>query len=344
MMDFTFELPAWQAAVDTAKIGSVFSAARLVALLADAPDQEAEDALQALEDKKITLDISDLPKPEVSGQTALRLRHEKQLVESGKLLTSLEENDPLRLYLEELAGMPVCGDVQLLARRYAAGEEAAAAALVNGMLGLAVEISREYMGRGILLLDLIQEANLGLWQGIGSYRSGDVEAHCRWWIRQALSKAVLLQARAADVGKKLRQGLEDYRQAEEHLLTQLGRMATLEEIAAFLHITPEEADTYQKTLQAVQVRSKLDQQQAPKEPEPEDEQAVEDTAYFRLRQRILELLSTLPSDDAKLLTLRYGLEGGKPMSPEDAGRMLGLTPAELVEREAAALAKLRKES
>lgn len=344
MMEFTFELPAWQAAVDAAKAGSVFSGARLVALLADARDDEAEDALQALEDKKITLDISDLPKPEVSGQTAVRLRHEMQLVEKDALLTGLEENDPLRLYLEELAGVPACGDVQLLAQRYAAGEEAAAAALVNGMLGLAVELSKEYMGRGILLLDLIQEANLGLWQGIGSYQTGDVQAHCRWWIRQALSKAVILQARAADVGQKLRQGLEDYRQADEHLLTQLGRMATLEEIAVFLHITPEEADMYQKTLQAVQVRAKLNQQQEPKEPAPEDEQAVEDTAYFQLRQRISELLSTLSAADAKLLTLRYGLEGGLPMSPEDTGKALGLTPAEVLEREAAALAKLRKEA
>ena len=78
-----------------------------------------------------------------------------------------------------------------------------------------------------------------------------------------------------------------------------------------------------------------------KEPEPEDEQAVEDTAYFQMRQRITELLSTLPEEDAKLLTLRFGLEGGLPMTPEDAGRKLGMTPEEVIAREAAALAQLR---
>ena len=82
------------------------------------------------------------------------------------------------------------------------------------------------------------------------------------------------------------------------------------------------------------------------EPEPEEEelaetQAVEDTAYFQMRQRINELLSELDEADRKLLTLRFGLEGGKPLDPETAGRKLGLTPEEVVAREAAALSKLR---
>jgi RNA polymerase primary sigma factor len=78
------------------------------------------------------------------------------------------------------------------------------------------------------------------------------------------------------------------------------------------------------------------------EPTAEDEQAVEDTAYFQMRQRIEELLSDLDETDAKLLTLRFGLEGGKPLSPEEVGRQLGLTPEEAVAREAAALSKLRQ--
>ena len=75
----------------------------------------------------------------------------------------------------------------------------------------------------------------------------------------------------------------------------------------------------------------------------EEDQAVEDTAYFQMRQRILELLSVLPEADSRLLTLRYGLEGGLPLSPEETGRKLGLTPQEVVMKEAAALAKLRNE-
>ena len=68
---------------------------------------------------------------------------------------------------------------------------------------------------------------------------------------------------------------------------------------------------------------------------------MEDTAYFQMRQRIMELLSTLSPEDAELLTLRYGLEGGMPLNPEDTGKKLGLTPQEVVTREANALTKLR---
>ena len=78
------------------------------------------------------------------------------------------------------------------------------------------------------------------------------------------------------------------------------------------------------------------------EEEPEAEQAVEDTALFQMRQRIGDLLSGLDETDAKLLNLRFGLEGGKPVGPEETGRLLGLTAQEVVAREAAALAKLRK--
>ena len=85
-----------------------------------------------------------------------------------------------------------------------------------------------------------------------------------------------------------------------------------------------------------------------KQPEPEEEkeaeeQAVEDTAYFQMRQRIMELMSALDETDAKLISLRFGLEGGMPLSPEETGKRLNLTPDEVVAREANALSKLRSE-
>ena len=97
------------------------------------------------------------------------------------------------------------------------------------------------------------------------------------------------------------------------------------------------------TVLSARMAAQVESQCAPKEPQPEDQQAVEDTAYFQTRQRILELLSNLEEIDAKLLTYRYGLEGGLPMSPAQAGEKLGLTAEEVVKREALALAKLRNE-
>ena len=210
-------------------------------------------------------------------------------------------------------------------------------------LSRVVELASELAGRNVLLLDLIQEGSMGLWQGILCYEGGDFEAHRDWWIRQYLARAVFMQARSGDLGQKLRQGMEDYRDMDQKLLSELGRNPTLEEIAEAMHVEPEEAATYANMLAMARTRQQVDEAMEPKETEPEDEQAVEDTAYFQMRQRITELLSTLSEEDAKLLTLRFGLEGGLPLSPEETGRKLGLTPQEVVTREANALMKLRQQ-
>ena len=109
-----------------------------------------------------------------------------------------------------------------------------------------------------------------------------------------------------------------------------------------IHMTPEDADTVRRVLEDARM---LQRATAPKEEEAagEENQAVEDTAYFRMRQRIAELLSVLPQEDAKLLTLRYGLEKGLPMTPEETGKALGLTVDQVVQREAKALSLLREE-
>ena len=118
---------------------------------------------------------------------------------------------------------------------------------------------------------------------------------------------------------------------------------TLAEIAEELHMTEDEAGSLAQMVSAARRLAQFRPEEKPEEEEQaEEQQAVEDTAYFQTRQRIAEMLSGLSEEDAKLLSLRFGLEGGLPMTPEEAGRKLGLTPEEVVTREAAALAKLRQ--
>ena len=185
---------------------------------------------------------------------------------------------------------------------------------------------------------------MGLWQAILNYRDGDFEPHRDWWIRQYMSKAVVNQARANGVGQKMRQELEDYRSVDERLLGELGRNPTLEEIAEQMHISVEQAQTVADMMDNIRMLNRVEKAVAPKkeEEDPEDEQAVEDTAYFHMRQRILDLLSSLSQEDAQLLTLRFGLEGGLPLSPAETGKKLGMSPEDVIEREAAALGKLRQ--
>ena len=339
--EFSFEASPWETVFETLPAGGSFSAARFLAMMEGETEDSLAAAFEALEKKDILLDISELPKNYGSGELALRLRREEQLVRENALLQNLEENDPLRLYLEELAAIPVTGDPQVLAQKCAEGDEAAMAQLVNAMLSRVVTNACQMTGRGVLLMDLIQEGSLGLWQAILTYTQGSIETHCDRCIQITLANSVVRQALANGVGQKMRQALEDYRAIDERLLTELGRNPTLEEIALELHMTPEEASFVAETLDAARMLQKAKADSEPKEQQPEDEQAVEDTAYFQMRQRIQELLSSLNEADAKLLTLRFGLEGGLPMSPEDTGKQLGLTPEEVVAREAAALNKLR---
>ncbi len=343
MMEFTFESSPWEQALENLQAGDEMNMLNLMSLLEEEDEEIVLEALDALAQKGVALSIRDLPNLPVGGNMALRLREEAQLVESGKLLTGLPENDPLRLYLEELAATPAAGDVEMLAQQYLEGDEDAAQKLVTLSLSRVVELASELAGKNVLLLDLIQEGSMGLWQSILCYTGGAFEAHRDWWIRQALYRAIFLQARSGDLGQKLRMGLEDYRDMDQKLLAELGRNPTLEEIAEAMHVTAEEAAVYRDMLNMAKVRRQVDEAMEEKEPEPEDEQAVEDTAYFQMRQRITELLSTLNEADAKLLSLRFGLEGGMPMSPEDAGRKLGMTAQEVVKREANALAKLRQQ-
>ena len=344
MMDFTFEVAPWEQAFEALNPGDTIHALELLNLLEEADEDTAMEVLDDLEQKGVTLSLENLPNLPTGGNMALRLREEAQLVASDKLMTGLEENDPLRLYLEELAATPAAGDENLLAQQYLDGDENAAQKLVPLSLSRVVELAKELAGRNVLLLDLVQEGSMGLWQGILNYAGGDFASHRDWWIKQYLHRAIFMQARSGDLGQKLRQGMEDYRDMDQKLLSDLGRNPTLEEIAEAMHVSAEEASVYENMLTMAKVRQQVDEAMEPKQKvEEEEEQAVEDTAYFQMRQRILELLSTLSETDAKVLTLRFGLEGGMPLSPEETGKKLGLTSQEVVTREANALAKLRQQ-
>ena len=340
MNDFTFEATPWELALEEMHIGDTLSAARFLTLLEGESEETVEEAFEDLAAAHVTLDVAELPKTLGAGDTAVRLRREAELVKTGLDPAVLEPGDPLRLYLEEVAATPVCGDELLLAADAANGDDRVMERLTNLGLSRVIELAKEYTGYGVLLLDLIQEGSLGLWQAIGCFEGGDYMAHRDWWIRQSLARAVTMQARQSGVGHKLRQAMEDYRSVDERLLCDLGRNPTIEEIAEEMHISAEEATAVARMVENARMMGKV---RAPEvEDDPAEEEAhVEDTALFQMRQRIAELLEGVSEEDAKLLTLRFGLEGGLPLSPADTGRRLGLTPEEVVAREAAALAQLR---
>lgn len=340
-LEFAFEPAPWESWLRTKQMGDSVSAAELLTVLEEESEQAVEDALQEMEMACLILDISDLPKNVSSGEAALRLRQEMQLAKKGLRPRDLEENDPLRVYLEEVAATPAFGDEQILAEQARKGDENAVLQLTNLGLSRVIELACQHTGYGVLLLDLIQEGSLGLWQAIQNYGYGDYTAHRDKWILFYMAKAIVLQARNRGVGQKLRTAMEDYRAVDERLLGDLGRNATVSEIAEELHLTLEETEAVRRMLENARQMQKDRPQEEEPEPTEDDEQAVENTALFQMRTRIADLLSGLSEQDQSLLTMRFGLEGGLPMSAEEVGRKLGLTPDEVTAREAAALSKLR---
>ena len=342
-LEFTFENSAWELAIAEIAPGGALDGVQFLTMMEPESEDNLEAALSMLDEKDILLTIDRLGEFAASSDAAVRLRLEKELVGQKKLPQGLTENDPLRLYLEEIAALPACGDAQVLAEQYANGDEEVLPQLTNLMLSRVAEAAFALAGRGVLLLDLLQEGGLGLWQAMLSYESGDFARHCDRYIQRSLHNALILQAREFGVGQKMRQAMEDYRAMDEQLLTDLGRNPTTEELADALHMTLEETVAVAEMLETARRMHFAKQEPEPEEEELAETQAVEDTAYFQMRQRIADLLSNLDETDAKLLTLRFGLEKGLPMSAAEVGNMLGMTADEVSVREAQALKKLRNE-
>ena len=321
--------------------GQTLSGAELLTRTDALSDEVLEEIFEYLDEQAITIDLTDLPRQFGSGESARRLREEEQLVREGKLLTGLEENDPLRLYLEELAGVPAAGDIEVVALELLEGKDVRER-LVNLSLSKVVELAAAHTGRGVLLVDLIQEGSLGLWDVILNFKGGSFERCRDYCIAGAMAKAVIRQARAMGLGQKMRQAVEDYRMVDEQLLSELGRNPIMEEIAERMHMTVSEVESVRKLLENARMVGKAHETKEPEQESPEDTQAVEDTAYYQTRERVDSLLSGISELEQKVVTMRYGLDGKAPQTAAEVGRKLNLTVTEVVELETAALTKMRQ--
>lgn len=346
-MDFTFEESPWELFSRRIQPGERISALRLLTVLEGEDDTLVEEAFDVLSEKKAVLDLADLPKREATGELGSRLAWEAKLSRQGKLLTDLEENDPLRLYLQELAETPACGDSQVLALELLEANserrmEDIQQQLTTLSLSRVVEQAKNRAGNRVLLIDLIQEGSMGLWQAILSYNGGDFDIYADGCICFAMDRAIILQARQDGVGQKMRQLCDNYRAADKALLTRLGRNPSLEEIALELSISPEEAYLVENLVQSASLLAKAKQAAQPEEAAQEDDQAVENTAYYQSRARVAEMLEGLDENQAKLISLRFGLEGGLPLSAQEVGQKMNMTAEEVLAIEQAALTQIRK--
>ena len=263
-------------------------------------------------------------------------------------------DDPVRMYLREIGKIPLLSyDKELeLAKRILEGDEEAKQELAEANLRLVVSIAKKYVGRGMLFLDLIQEGNMGLIKAVEKFdytKGFKFSTYATWWIRQAITRAIADQARTIRIPVHMVETINRLIRTSRHLLQQLGREPTPEEIAKEMDMSVEKVMEIQKIAQdPVSLETPIgeeDDSHLGDFIQDEDSPAPQDAAsYTLLREQLEEVMKTLTPREAKVLKLRFGLEDGKSRTLEEVGKEFNVTRERIRQIEAKALRKLRHPS
>ena len=263
-------------------------------------------------------------------------------------------DDPVRMYLREIGKIPLLSyDKELeLAKRILEGDEDAKQKLAESNLRLVVSIAKKYVGRGMLFLDLIQEGNMGLIKAVEKFdytKGFKFSTYATWWIRQAITRAIADQARTIRIPVHMVETINKLIRTSRHLLQQLGREPSPEEIAAEMEIPVEKVTEIQKIAQdPVSLETPIGEEEDSHLGDfiqDEDSPAPHDAAsYTMLREQLEEVMNTLTPREAKVLKLRFGLEDGKSRTLEEVGKEFNVTRERIRQIEAKALRKLRHPS
>ena len=263
-------------------------------------------------------------------------------------------DDPVRMYLREIGKIPLLSfDEELeLAKRVINGDEEAKQKLAESNLRLVVSIAKKYVGRGMLFLDLIQEGNMGLIKAVEKFdytKGYKFSTYATWWIRQAITRAIADKARTIRIPVHMVETINKLIRTSRHLLQQLGREPTPEEIAQEMEIPVEKVMEIQKIAQdPVSLETPIgeeDDSHLGDFIQDEDSPAPQDSAaYTLLKEQLEEVMNTLTPREAKVLKLRFGLEDGRARTLEEVGREFQVTRERIRQIEAKALRKLRHPS
>ena len=263
-------------------------------------------------------------------------------------------DDPVRMYLREIGKIPLLSyEKELeLAKRILNNDEEAKQELAEANLRLVVSIAKKYVGRGMLFLDLIQEGNMGLIKAVEKFdytKGFKFSTYATWWIRQAITRAIADQARTIRIPVHMVETINRLIRTSRHLLQQLGREPTPEEIAKEMDMSVEKVMEIQKIAQdPVSFETPIgeeDDSHLGDFIQDEDSPAPHDAAsYTLLREQLEEVMNTLTPREAKVLKLRFGLEDGKARTLEEVGKEFDVTRERIRQIEAKALRKLRHPS
>ncbi|MDX9970895.1 MAG: RNA polymerase sigma factor RpoD [Candidatus Gracilibacteria bacterium] len=299
--------------------------------------------------KKTTKGLADKDKFDLQ-EPALEKRKE----EKKKKEVDFKEiaNDSIRLYLSEIGRVSLLTAREEidLARRIDKGDQSAKVKLAEANLRLVVSIAKKYIGRGLSLLDLIQEGNIGLFRAVEKFdpnRGFKFSTYATWWIRQAITRAIADQARTIRIPVHMVETINKLTHAQRRLVQELGREPLLEELAAEMDMDEKKVRHIMKISQDIvsleaPVGTEEDSKLGDFIEDDDVMSPMESTNKQLLKENIHEMLQYLSPRERKIIVMRFGLEDGVGHTLEEVGREFNVTRERIRQIEAKVLQKLKE--
>ncbi len=279
---------------------------------------------------------------------------DEELVDPVDLAAEYNLDDPVRMYLKEIGQIRLLSAEEEvdLAKRVSEGDQTAKNKLTEANLRLVVSIAKKYSGRGLHILDLIQEGNTGLIRAVDKFdwtKGNKFSTYATWWIRQAITRAIADQARTIRVPVHMVEVINKATRCNRKLVQELGREPTVDEIAAELGLPVEKIIEANRT--AADTLS-LDTPVGDEEDTSigsfvEDERTpgpADATSNALLAEALKEILDTLTEREADVLRMRFGMYDGRTHTLEEVGQIFGVTRERIRQIENKAIRKLRHPS
>lgn len=369
-MDLTAEnRQKLEALITEAKKTGKVSSKHLVETLddVDATQDQTERFYDILEQAGIEIDVSDVLDLIGTADMDNPTLSEMQAIENEGLPADLDEpealpedvenaklDDPVRMYLKEIGRIKLLTpeEEQEIAKKMAEGDEDARKRMSEANLRLVVSIAKRYVGRGMQLLDLIQEGNLGLMKAVEKFdytKGYKFSTYATWWIRQAISRAIADHARTIRIPVHMVETINRVSRANHELLQELGHEPSPEEIAHKLHLPLEKVEEVMRIGQEpisleTPVGEEDDSHLGDFIQDDEAEEPADAASYAMLREQLAGVLKTLTPREERVLRLRYGLTDGRMHTLEEVGEEFNVTRERIRQIEAKALRKLRHPS
>ena len=318
--------------------------------------EEIYDSFEALNIQIVTaeLELSDDMLLDSGDDVDLSSLEEEDLIDPVDLAAEYSLDDPVRMYLKEIGQVKLLSaeeEVEL-AKRVSEGDQYAKNKLTEANLRLVVSIAKKYSGRGLHILDLIQEGNTGLIRAVDKFdwtKGNKFSTYATWWIRQAITRAIADQARTIRVPVHMVEVINKATRCNRKLVQELGREPTVEEIAKELNLPVEKIIEANRT--AADTLS-LDTPVGDEEDTSigsfvEDERTpgpADATSNALLAEALKEILDTLTEREADVLRMRFGMYDGRTHTLEEVGQIFGVTRERIRQIENKAIRKLRHPS